>query len=280
MRRKVRKQKGFILVVVVLMLAILCLLVTQISSLVHQRSNEIQREEDQLSARWTLVSLRRILQANGLSMLDRLEWEANVRGRGTAESAAQYIARYDTQIQLRDTDLRLEIRDASALLPLVRLAEIGKQNLALDGLQRFENTSMPQWDGMYRTEANGCFLSFARWQARTKDRLSPEPPQRCSLWGDGRINLYRCEEESLIWLWQELFGRYPPEELWLARSQYPAWSWEKLRIRCRLGEEELRIADQLFTTESQGVELRIRLGSQEWLFGQNESGIPFGVRLR
>jgi hypothetical protein len=94
------------------------------------------------------------------------------------------------------------------------------------------------------------------------------------------MNLYRCDDEVLIWLWQELFGRYPPEELWLARSQFPALSWEKLRVRCRLGEEELRIADQLFTTESQCVQLRIRYKSQDWLFGQNENAIPFGVRLR
>jgi hypothetical protein len=160
------------------------------------------------------------------------------------------------------------------------LAQLGKQSVAISSLQRFERISLPQWEGVYRTEANGSFLSFARWQTWTKDRVRPEPPEKCSLWGGGRMNLYRCDDEVLIWLWQELFGRYPPEELWLARSQYPALSWEKLRVRCRLGEDELRIADQLFTTESQCVQLRIRYKSQDWLFGQNENAIPFGVRLR
>ena len=280
MKRKQHRAKGFILVVVVLMLAILCLLVTQISALIHQKSNEIQREEEHLKSEWTLVSLRRILQSDGLSTLDRLEWEANVRDNRREESAALYMARFDTEIQLRDAELRFEFRDESAMLPLVRLAQLGKQSVAISSLQRFERISLPQWEGVYRTEANGSFLSFARWQTWTKDRVRPEPPEKCSLWGGGRMNLYRCDDEVLIWLWQELFGRYPPEELWLARSQYPALSWEKLRVRCRLGEDELRIADQLFTTESQCVQLRIRYKSQDWLFGQNENAIPFGVRLR
>ena len=280
MKRKQHRPKGFILVVVVLMLAILCLLVTQISALIHQKSNEIQREEEHLKSQWTLVSLRRILQSEGLSTLDRLEWEVNVRDNRTEESAARYMARFDTEIQLRDAELRFEFRDESAMLPLVRLAQLGKQSVALGSLQRFERISLPQWEGVYRTEANGSFLSFARWQTWTKDRVRLEPPEKCSLWGGGRMNLYRCDDAVLIWLWQELFGRYPPEELWLARSQYPALSWEKLRVRCRLGEEELRIADQLFTTESQCVQLRIRYKSQDWLFGQNENAIPFGVRLR
>lgn len=280
MKRKQQRPKGFILVVVVLMLAILCLLVTQISALIHQKSNEIQREEEHLKSLWTLVSLRRILQSDGLSTLDRLEWEANVRDNRREESAARYMARFDTEIQLRDAELRFEFRDESAMLPLVRLAQLGKQSVALSSLQRFERISLAQWEGVYRTEANGSFLSFARWQTWTKDRVRLEPPEKCSLWGGGRMNLYRCDDEVLIWLWQELFGRYPPEELWLARSQYPALSWEKLRVRCRLGEEELRIADQLFTTESQCVQLRIRYKSQDWLFGQNENAIPFGVRLR
>lgn len=280
MKRKQQRPKGFILVVVVLMLAILCLLVTQISALIHQKSNEIQREEEHLKSQWTLVSLRRILQSDGLSTLDRLEWEVNVRDSRREESAAVYISRFDTEIQLRDAELRFEFRDESAMLPLVRLAQLGKQSMALGSLQRFERISLPQWEGVYRTEANGSFLSFARWQTWTKDRVRLEPPEKCSLWGGGRMNLYRCDDSVLIWLWQELFGRYPPEELWLARSQYPALSWEKLRVRCRLGEEELRIADQLFTTESQCVQLRIRYKSQDWLFGQNENAIPFGVRLR
>ena len=280
MNQRRGQKRGYILVVVVLVLSILCCLLAQIASMVHHQTRELQLQEKAMRHQWALLSLRRVLLRHGAAILEQVERERNLHAEGAGPNrVASYVATFTQDIPMNEEMFHVVLADESAKIPLLRLAMIGQRRMALDGVEKFEQVAGFEWEHQGEPGDRGAFIAFHDWVAhrRSMDRI--EPPAVCSLWNVGKVNVYRCSDEVVTWLWQQLFGRFPPEELWLARSQYPPLDWNKLRVRCRLSEDELKLADSLFETQGSEVSLRIRFGTEDWIFGQNENG-PVGVRLR
>ena len=110
-----------------------------------------------------------------------------------------------------------------------------------------------------------------------------EVGQRLTLWGSGRIDVYRADVETLEETWRVMFGHFPPSEIIAIRDSYPPVDWSQLRSAIGLRDEQAELADRWFQTTSDCYSLWLEVGTgnfaEEWLFVADRNSENYGFKL-
>ena len=135
------------------------------------------------------------------------------------------------------------------------------------------------------TEASGVYsasnlakvgqASVGRWESWLNDAdgnpvVVPSTiagaTKNLTLWGDGRLNVRRCDPESLDTLWRLLFKRSAPGELHQSRSKNPAPTISQLIGSLGLRETQANLAREWLSTRGDCYSL--------WVFCESDRRVP------
>lgn len=293
--RSTRKSPlGFVLLIVVVMLAITCLLLYQVASLSFAHVRDAIRFERGRREMWSVVSLRREVLASAAQVLANRERNLNLTGLDSKPPIYTPVREVSFNLALNGIDFQVKLQDENAKLnvPFI-LTKVPMQSRGILqhatsgsglGLHPDLFTSPPasdHWDWSDVFSIN----DWAVTTGRVEHHASFARAQRdLTLWGSGKLNIARANAELLDDVWRGVFGHFPPRELTEACQHYPVPTWDTIRERLDLRQTQLQQADQLFTTTPSCFSLTVLLErangqTQGWFFvedrGRNHSGYEF-----
>lgn len=284
MKSSASKRKGFTLLIVVTMLAIVCLLFYQLAQVALGTMQKVAEREKEMRERWTLVSTRKAVLHQVSAALATQERQANLAQTDMQQSAgAIYLSDCSLQFDINGTQVRIAARDENAKLYVPGLLQIRPGRESGHLIERLQKgRSLPVRRDAFETEG----LVPSSWQdvfdvSEAGTHSLQAATDRVTLWGSGRLNVFRADEEVVSECWRELFGHFPPRELMDARDVYPPLEWSTLRQRLNLREQQLALADAWLGTQSDCFSVRITLGSdpdkqQRFLFVADRNSQHFG----
>ncbi|MCG8649368.1 MAG: hypothetical protein MI861_06025, partial [Pirellulales bacterium] len=97
-------------------------------------------------------------------------------------------------------------------------------------------------------------------------RRFADATQQLTLWGNGQLNVCRCDANAIDALWQNLFGRTAPPRLHQIRQQQPSPTTQQLIRSLGLRESQEEKASQWLTTTSTCHSV--------WIFCQTNRRVP------
>jgi hypothetical protein len=212
------------------------------------------------------------------------ERQANLARTELQQSAGAIYSRdCSQQLEINGTQVRIVARDENARLYVPGLLRIRPAKEAAHLIERLqEGRSLPVQQDALDKEG----LVPTSWRdvfdvSEAGPRSLQLATDRITLWGSGRLNVFRADEEVASECWRELFGHFPPRELIDARNVYPPLEWTNLRQRLNLREEQLALADAWLNTQSDCFSVRIILGNdldkqEQYLFVADRSSQHFG----
>ncbi len=250
--RKLRARTGYLLVTVVVMIAVASLMLSRMASTSMRVASTAIEEEIDLRHRWAVTSLRRFSLDKAATILD-------ANSKSVTFNKSETIAKpiLWRQANLGGETWRVIIGDESAKLNL-RLAsqsfvEQVTSNLidellndkgmlkASDVLPSMSRPAAGRWEN---------WLSTPKGDLATSARHVATATQRMTLWGNGRLNVMRCETETLDVLWHQLFGRNAPPTLHRLRTQSPPPSKNQMFQMLALRESQSQLAERWLSTQS------------------------------
>lgn len=271
LRRRPASRKAVVLLVVVVMLAITCLMLYQVAGISFRHVRETIVMEERFRENWSLVSLRHALlpaagrlfseQELSQSLVGEAESAATQSWGGAARSrsAAGEIRSIRGQVKLNSVEFAIELQDESAKFSIPASLKIGTQSASSQLARLVQGSGLPMrrdlpargaqaivcWEDVFESSGRIASLQLAR--------VTP----RVTLWGDGRLNLYRAEEDVLDAVWRSAFGHFPPRELFDERERFPRRPIDDLRRSLSLRETDIERFDNLFTDTSRCFSLSI-----------------------
>jgi hypothetical protein len=264
-------RQGFLLVTVVVLLAIVTVMLARLSMWSMREAASSLEAERQLRQRWAATSM----QAHCLRSPRSLAWFAS---EATDEAEIQPHI-FTTQIQLGGDRWRVVVSDESAKVNMNKLIaerpadEVQQLVHELLGptapieLKPIAERPMSDSGGSKRLE---------RWfhcpTSQNQARAFAAGASKITLWGDGRLNIYRASDSTLDALWRRLFGRAAPSELHAMRRSTPGLSWDQIASRLALREAQREVASRWFTTRSHTTSV--------WLLSETDRRIPAHLYVR
>lgn len=278
------ERKGFMLLIVVTMLAIVCLLFYQLAQVALGTMQTVAEREKEIRERWTLVSTRKAVLPQVSAVLTTQERQANLAQTELQQSAgAIYFRDCSLQLEINGMPVRMAAKDESARLHVPGLLRIRPRTEAGHLIERLqEGRSLPvRRDALEKESAVPTSWRDVFDVSEAGSQSLQAATDRITLWGSGRLNVFRADEEVVSECWREMFGHFPPRELMDARNVYPPLEWSTLRQRLNLREEQLTLADASLSTQSDCFSVRITLGSdpdtqQRYLFVADRNSQHFG----
>lgn len=281
-------RNGFMLLIVVTMLAIVCLVFGQLAQLSLATMQRVKEQEKSARQRWTLVSLRKAALAQVPSVLTARERQVNLTNAAARHAdSAIYYSQFSEHFQVNHQSVKLEARDESARLLLPDLLTVLTAQEARHLLERLQGsrrlavrTTAFEAEGKQRVSRATSWSDVFEFGPANSEYL-PEATDRVTLWGSGQLNVLRADEEVVSDLWRTLFGHFPPRQLLDAKLVYPPIEWSRLREQLNLREEQVPLADKWLSTRSDCFSLRVTLGAptelqQRYLFVFDQSGQHYG----
>ena len=241
------RREGYLLLTVVVMIAVASLMLARLANTSLRVASVAVEEERDLRSRWAVTSLRRFALDAAPSLL-----AGPPRDHSHGERAEPVFWR---DVQLAGLRWRVIVSDESAKLSLPHLAarydtEIVKRRMddLLGGRVRpkpdfsgREQYDLTRWEHWIENGAFGHSVSAREVAVAT---------QRLTLWGDGRLNVCRSEEQTVDILWRQLFARAAPRRLHKVRLQTPPPTTDELIAKLGLRESQAAMARKWITTES------------------------------
>ena len=212
-----------------------------------------------------MVSLRQTLLASGPTILQATEQRENLID-GQSGSTAVYVRELRSEVKLADIDFDLHFEDESAKVKIPALIANRPEVEVKQYLDRLipsgrirvrrtiESVGPWCWNDVFESEDDSSRF----------DRVTA----RVTLWGDGRLNVYRAEEDTLNVAWRAAFGHFPPIELYKARESYPPVPWERLVDGLGLRDEEQAVANGWFSNASTCYSLKIKPANDSLVHGK------------
>ncbi len=211
-----RRQRGFILLTVVVLLAVSTMLLTRTAVVSLRIASEAVQSERELHDRWAELSIRRA----SLDLADELLQKASETPTTGDGSPSQVLWK---DVRLSKQTWRVLIGDESAKINLHAIEQkLGTQmaseiveKLPVDGgsieLIRRDGDRGKRWTSWLLID--GTANPSASRIARATERLT--------LWGDGRVNVRRCDEATLETIWGAILSRPLPAKAHELRRDRP-----------------------------------------------------------
>lgn len=260
--RKNRGRRGYLLLTVVVMIAVASLMLSRLATTSMRVASMSVQEERDLRSRWAVISLRRFALNNAKSLLG-----TQLRAGGEDSTAAEPAMWKN--VSLAGKSWRVVVSDESAKLSLVHFARTRGKDATRNLL---EDLYIDKSELSVATVLNRDTLSkvkrWEHWFDHGTDRPSflaeryAVATQRVTLWGDGRLNILRCETETLDALWHQLFGHGIPPVLNELRAQSPPPTKNQVIRSLALRESQATLADSWLKTDSNSFSV--------WIFCQSD----------
>ncbi len=252
----IKHKQGFVLLIVVFTLAIACLLLYQLAGVSFERIRSAVDCEKNLRNRWALVSLRQALLSNGPMILQAAEQRRNLI-EGKAGTTAEYVRELRGELRLADIDFQVRFEDESAKLNVPALIASRPEVEVKQYMDRLTPAGRVRPKRTFETTGPWCWSDV--FEVESGSEGAEQVASRMTLWGNGRLNIYRAERETLNVAWRAAFGHFPPSELTKVLENYPPMPWEKLEGRLGLRQEDQAIASRWFSNESSCYSLCIKV---------------------
>jgi hypothetical protein len=236
-----KQRPGFVLLLVIMLLAVCCLIFTQLSLKSFGRVNQFVRDRRDLQQYWASTSLRKAT----LPYANSIWQQHRDTGLDQAEQTVQ-LSGLTYSIKLENENTKLHLGQVWRDFPIQnRRGLLQSQLIALDptAFAKFE-------------EVNGQATSWR--QLCSLDLQTLDQTDNITLWGTGQIDLTHASDETIEQAWKGLFGTFPPKELYSARKRWPLPNWPELRSQLGLRDTQIQLADRWFTTESRCFTLEIK----------------------
>ncbi|MEZ6137057.1 MAG: hypothetical protein R3C53_19355 [Pirellulaceae bacterium] len=286
--RKQRRKRGVVLLIVVVMLAITCLLLYQVAAVSFGRMRQVVRQEKQERERWSVLSLRAVLLPRAGRLIELEERNRNLRGDVGGDMAYTPVTLITGQLTLNEVLFHITLADESAKLCIPKWIAIEPDRSETEIRRLAQQSGLTLNRDLFVSNVprqNWCWQDVIYGEGMHAGRSVLERTDAVSLWGDGRLNIFRSDLETLESAWRIAFGHFPPAELIDERKHYPQLSWQELRERLGVRESQLKILDQMFTTKSSCFSLRLKEtdisvdAGREWLFVNDRDSAHYGFEF-
>ncbi len=273
-QRRKHGGQGFVLLVVIVMIAVATLILARLSSASLRLASTAVAEERLMRQSWAETSLRR----HCLNSAETLLSESVGIASGNAEAGVIW-----KDVELADHKWRVMISDESSKLNLRHFATSFDSHTVADAIESLQVSGLPVHA---RQSEDGSIQSDShRWdewlettdiepgaRIRSSDgKLIAEATQSITLWGDGRLNVIRCAPQTLDYLWRNLFGRNAPSKLHDLHGQTPSPTANQTLSMLGLRDSDLAVAREWVGTRSHCFSV--------WIFPQTkrQSNVSFFV---
>ena len=271
---RTRRKSGFVLVLVVILLAIACLVMTQVAMRSLGKVRRTIDMEDQLRQRWSIISLRRSALGQAANLLDQVQPAPDA-----IEAGAAPVRSLESRVRFNEEQWLVRIEDESSKLPLLAAArDFPKQSFEQRVKRVFGVGSMVDY---FDVAAQGRTAGWRPWQPEhglSHDLLNRT--DEVTLWGNGRMNVLRAKEATIADAWRGLFGVLPPKELAEAYRQWPTPSWAEIAKDLDLNKTQLGQVNRWFSTSSRCFSAEINAldsdSGKSYLFVSEGSTQNFG----
>ena len=283
------------MILVVVMLAIACLIMTQVAILSMQRVREVQSRLRQRKTHWALVSTRQAV----LGEAERIFAMERERTSLFDDQPTEPINRLSDSVEINGLKYQIELVDESAKLSIPAMIERRPTDVTRV-INQLSNSSLlvrpdvvnalssgPRWwDQVFLGSAG---FSRASTGASTNSSGSSIPIGRLkslgplTLWGTGKINIATCSDEVLDTSWRALLGHFPPLALKEKRRAMSRLRLDEFRELFGLREEQVKVVTQNYSTASNCFSLLVQpetKGAAGWFFVRDHNNQCYGFELR
>lgn len=277
-----------VLLIVVVMLAITCVMLVQIATLSFGRVRDTVRIEQQIQQRWSIVSLRRSGLRLASSLLTDAEREQAIMPADTSVSLSEPQTKRTFRVTVNQQLYRVSLSDESAKLPLNSLAAY-RQDITIRSANKLLQPTGVRIPAGAFDRIQGETSSWFDWAATANGVPRALPMEalgdQITLWGSGRLNIFRAREDTLQEAWRIVFGRFPPSELRAARASFPRPGWNAFRESLGLREAELEKFERYFSGDSDCFSITIasqtRSGAEAggWMFIDDRGWFNHGMEF-
>lgn len=240
---KHQRRSGFLLILVIAMLAIITLSTVQLANITMRQAIQARAAEQQLQTHWRNLTLERAAFQHAPALLAVQPLGAPSANRAQAASAIQVVVRIDS----KDYGVTLE-REAGKL-PFGALLERFPPNKVAEFARPLLNPSLSfqvlgdrPFTHRPADLASILVSASANQNAALASRMAS---QRLSLAGRDKLSLAVTDQETLDALWRILFSKPAPKNLLLVRKSGKNID-ESLSL-AGLRESELAVARQWVT---------------------------------
>jgi type II secretory pathway pseudopilin PulG len=249
--RKQKRQKGFVLVLVLAMLAIAALLSAGIARRSLDQSVAVAKKQKEMQRRWGEISCRQAVLNRAEILLRTEELRA-----GTTVPILQAI------VTLEDQTFLLILSDEQAKLNLNTVFRNGD----LTEVRQVLFTGSAAWQIRLRpdsraTKSNIYPPAFVSWgQVYDFTELGNNPKknylpltqlgERTTCWGNGLLNINRADTETLRQLGELVAPPQSVNRLIELRQENPLWALEKLLKEADVSDRDRRAFRKVLTDRS------------------------------
>ena len=267
------RRGGYLLLTVIALIAVASLLLGRVATTSMRVAATAMHEERELRHRWAITSMRQhALNVAPQVFVHRQETSDPLQD--DSEPAPTVWK----DVELGGQTWRVILADESAKLDVARIAlHFGQQKAqsaineivtegsgirAASDLASIGQVSAGRWDD-WLTDRNGTPLTDpVSIAAATRD---------LTLWGDGRLNIHRCNAESIETLWRILFNRPAPKSLLRDRRSTSNQSASQLVNSLGLRESQARLARQ-WLSDGAGC-------YSVWVFCETDRRVPVSFKV-
>lgn len=241
-----RRRTGFLLVLVIAMLAIITLTTVQLANMTMRQAILARDAEQQLQAHWRNLTLERVAFQHAPALLEATSQEVAFANRTQALPSAQVLVRIGSK------DFSVTIQDESGKLPLGALLEAFPPSQVTEAARPLLDPSLAFRDlgeqPLPSRPSNLTQLVFSENAFPDFVLVSRKASQRLTLAGRDKLSLANTDQETLDVLWHILFDKPAPRSLLMGavanHNHVESLSLAGLR------ESELAIARQWTTNRS------------------------------
>ncbi|MEO1527308.1 MAG: hypothetical protein AAFX06_17910 [Planctomycetota bacterium] len=264
MIRRAQTRRGFLLLTVLMMIAVASLILARVANSSMRVATTAMTEEREMRQRWASYSMRRFALSEAPGLLQDVD-------------SSDVPSTLWRDIRLAGEDYRVIVSDESAKLNVLRVAGENDLAQAIESLKRLSTGAigirpngsqaashrpMTRWDDWFDVDSYTAAQSNRGHVARELATST----QRVTLWGNGRLNVSRCDGETIDLLWNRLFGRPAPSALHQARGQSPPMPWVALSGQLGLRESQIEKATSWIQTDSDCWSV--------WVFCESDRRVP------
>ncbi len=251
MRKRKHQQKGFVLVLVLAMLAIAALLSAGLARKSLDQTVAASKRADELQRRWGEISLRHAV----LNRAEILLRTSDLAGTPNASSL-------QTTVKLRDRTFTLVLSDEQAKLNLNAAFRYGKEPAVRKAL--FDGAAL--WPVRMRPDPrastnNPYPPAFASWGqvydfsvfSNTTEKNYGQLTQlgeRITCWGNGQLNIYRVDADTIRTVCELVAPPQSVTALLELRQEHPEWDYEKTMKEVDVSDKDRRAFRRVLTDRS------------------------------
>lgn len=253
------RRRGFVLLMVVVLIAIAAMILARLASTSLRVASVAVEEEREMRERWAVTSLRRY----SFETAPRL-----FAGPSDPDSDEGARAVFWQDVRLAGETWKIVVAEESAKLNLAMFrGQIGSDDWSTDVELLLETDSV-----RLKSSIESPRLRWGDWLESAGSSRSPSAEavatatQRITLWGDGRLNVMQCDDETLGIVWRRQFGHAPPAVLHQMRSQQPRPTTQQMMAALDLRDSQRDKANNWITAESRCY--------STWVFCRTSHRVP------